>query len=343
MIVNYRNDISELLAYESAETPMPGAPVIQIDNNLLCVPQHFLEYEHTLKSVEEIVSDIFFSEKYPIFVCEDMQGIYVQIGIIGHDNYNKNIKDAPLKIVYGRKWRIEKNLPSSEIIQTTFLALKKAREHEIRELLRLQSKNSRKTSTPFSCHQDRPLLVRKLNDRKANQEHRMDLSTNKYILRCLSRVTFNRCSLNLCTMQQCDNGHYIIEYEISGNDENTNTCSVPELINRKVCILVADVKENTVLHAIMDSLIKCSDEYVEENFQYRNFTLFSKNISVSEIGDISITTRHRDVIHKPQDFNSINYETDATRVPTLRESPHSRKLILSLQQYTNLQGQLPQL
>ena len=212
MIVNNKDDISKLLAYESAETPMLGAPVIEVDNNLLCIPQHFLEYDHTLESVENVVFDIIFSKKYPIFVCEDIQGIYIQIGIIGHDNYNKNTEDTPFKIVYGRKWRIEKNLPSSEIIQTTFLALKKAREHEIRELLRLHSQNSRKTSTPFSCHQDMPLLVRKLNNRQANQERSMDLSTNEYILRCFSRVTFNRCNLNLCAMQKCDTRDYPLRH-----------------------------------------------------------------------------------------------------------------------------------
>jgi hypothetical protein len=50
--------------------------------------------------------------------------------------------------MYGRKWRVDHKLPTSEIVQTVFLTLKTARKHEIRERFRLSAFN--KITTPFN-------------------------------------------------------------------------------------------------------------------------------------------------------------------------------------------------
>jgi hypothetical protein len=126
--------------------------------------QHYLSYQHSLQSVEQLLLDIDFDPRYPIFVSQadaDLSaktgsGLYVQVGIVGVDNY-KSSDNGQEKLVYGRKWRVEPQLPSSEIIQTIFLALKKAREHEIRELFRLEHKD--KMTTPLNNHHDFPLLT----------------------------------------------------------------------------------------------------------------------------------------------------------------------------------------
>ncbi len=128
--------MKKLFSLLHGEEPLTNAPIIELGNGKSCIPQHYLFYKHSLKSVEQIVALVDFDESYPVFACEDEKGIYVQVGVIGFDNYHRLSSDK--KIVYGRKWRIETQLPSSEIIQTIFLAIKKAREHEIRELFRLE-------------------------------------------------------------------------------------------------------------------------------------------------------------------------------------------------------------
>jgi hypothetical protein len=336
-----------LLAYQRAERPMPGAPIVAVDDQHHCVPQHFLEYQHNIESIEEVISDIHFSDKYPIFVCEDAHGIYVQIGVIGHDNYKPNHQNASLKIVYGRKWRIETNLPSSEIIQTVFLALQKAREHEIRELFRLQSRANSKQSTPFSGHHDIPFLARKLKDNAPKDNSEEPDSAEVFLRSCLSRIEFNAGHLSLKTVQHCVNGHYMIEMSLPHNKDAHIECDLPEFLNQDICILLSELSENALHYAIMDALLKLSDIYIEDNFEYRSFARFSRKVDISEIGEVSIALRNNELMSRTEafkgDFEDINYETDATRVPVLQISPRNRQLITQLQQYPNLKGQIPQL
>jgi hypothetical protein len=139
------------------ETALPSAPKVLLDDGTNCIPQHYLSYHHTKESVENMVAEISYDPNYLIFVDEDKGGIFIQVGIIGIDNYMNAQSQDSQKIVYGRRWRVEPQLPSSEILQTAFLALMKAREHEVRELIKYNDKN--KATTPFSCHHDLPLMA----------------------------------------------------------------------------------------------------------------------------------------------------------------------------------------
>ena len=103
------------------EQPVDNAPVITLNNGNQCIPQHYLVYQHTLASVQSLVYDIDFDDRFPVFVNKDNNELTIQIGIIGVDNY-KSCNE--IKIVYGRKWRVEPSLPTSEIIQTVFLAIR---------------------------------------------------------------------------------------------------------------------------------------------------------------------------------------------------------------------------
>ena len=139
---------------QASEKPITNAPPVQLGNGEHCIPQHYLLFSHTRESVEQIVLNIEFHKNYLVFVCEDHTGIYIQIGIIGFDNFAPSDQRQQQKVVYGRKWRVEPQLPTSEIIQTVFLALKSAREHEVRELFKLTSEC--RITTPFSNHHDLP-------------------------------------------------------------------------------------------------------------------------------------------------------------------------------------------
>lgn len=72
--------------------------------------------------------------------------MYVQIGLIGRENYERGPAVRRRKLVYGRKWRLDADTPSSEILQTMYLAIQKAREHEVRELLTVYDAHSGATS-----------------------------------------------------------------------------------------------------------------------------------------------------------------------------------------------------
>ncbi|MCO1335298.1 hypothetical protein MO867_13250 [Microbulbifer sp. OS29] len=134
------------------ESPIEHTPNVSQENGNHCIPQHYLIYMHTRETVGQLVLEIDYSVNCLICVDQDAGGIFIQVGVVGPDNYRGDARDN--KIVYGRNWQVESTLPASEIIQTGFLAIKKAREHEIRERFRLKS--GAYIGTPFNNHHDLP-------------------------------------------------------------------------------------------------------------------------------------------------------------------------------------------
>jgi len=53
------------------------APVLRLDGNELCIPQHFLRYEHSRETVEAITAKITYDPRYPIFVSGDARRLMV--------------------------------------------------------------------------------------------------------------------------------------------------------------------------------------------------------------------------------------------------------------------------
>jgi hypothetical protein len=107
------------------ETPMPLAPCIQLMNGESCIPQHYLQFEQTVESVSAILNDIESVNDILLFCGRDESGLYLQAGSIGSDNYKRKGDTGDRRIVYGRRWRIDTYIPTSEVIQTAFLAIKK--------------------------------------------------------------------------------------------------------------------------------------------------------------------------------------------------------------------------
>lgn len=145
------------------EAALQNAPTICLKNGKIAVPQQFLHYQRTRKNVENIISKIRFSINFPLFVHEENNCLFLQVGIVGHENYTTDtaIQVRP-KIVYGRRWYIEPHTPTSEVVQTAYLAIQKAREHELREYVRLSVTVDKKThlTTPFNTHMDLPLMAK---------------------------------------------------------------------------------------------------------------------------------------------------------------------------------------
>ena len=56
------------------ENVMPKAPTVQLNNGKYCIPQHYLTYQHTLQSVEELICDIEYDPRYVVFADKGRMG-----------------------------------------------------------------------------------------------------------------------------------------------------------------------------------------------------------------------------------------------------------------------------
>ncbi|GAA3917483.1 hypothetical protein [Litoribacillus peritrichatus] len=321
------------------EIALNNAPHAELDGGLRCIPQHYLSYQHTLASVEALVLKLHYCDKYPIFVSEDTSGIYLQVGIIGYDNYQPLDEQPNAKIVYGRKWRVEPQLPSSEIIQTAFLAVKKAREHEVRELFRF-SKHGR-TTTPFNNHHDIPLLVRCkpfLQSYQPNQK----CTTSIEIAQQLEKIRFDHAQFSIHSFEQRTTGSWLVELNVLPS-ENTK---LPELkTTRHLSFTLAQMNCNEMMYGLMQALIALSDRHVDEHFTFNDVERFSWSNHIEGIATLSSKTRQLHCDESLADFSKHwqqnNYETDQTRVPRLSESLLSEKLKQTLKMHSPLEGILP--
>jgi hypothetical protein len=336
--------MSKAIPLQAGETAINHAPYIALDNNTQCIPQHYLRYQHNLASVEKLVQEIDYHEQYPIFVCQDDNGLYLQIGIIGYDNYQAHHERTDYKIVYGRKWRIEPQLPSSEIIQTAFLAIKTAREHEIRELFRLTQGN--KSCTPFNNHHDLPLLSHAIKSQNTSRDNTLSIAS---LERLLERIEYDNGTFSIMGIEtrnihstNSPNSHsYLVDLHFNPNVRTR----LPELSSAPFTLLLPTLNINLFLFELMQHLIKLSNRQVDEHFKFRGATRFSWQNNIEKIGQLSIQTRDNPPSMKSailaNELAHNNYMTDKTRVPQITNSAFGSLLKQRLTQFKNLQGLLP--
>jgi len=324
------------------EAPIKNAPAIKLENGFACIPQHYLKFRHTQESLEQIVVEINYCDRYPVFVCNDSSGLYIQVGIIGYDNYASHEKQsASTKIVYGRKWRVEPELPSSEVIQTVFLAIKKAREHEIRELFRLTNKGQ--YSTPFNNHHDFPLMAQNeelLDVHNQEQNAPCDLTV---LAQALEKIRYDRARFTLEAFQSISSDRWLVDLSIQPETET----SLPELNSSNVTLVLENLNINEFYYELMEVLLKLSDRHVEEHFSYRGFCRFSRKNCIEALGELSKHVRRRDNKQFNAEFEAhftqSNYQTDLTRVPNLGNGLNARKIRSQLAYFDKLDGILPTL
>lgn len=345
--IRFHNN-ADVLPLLPGETPLPKAPAILLDDGTNCIPQHYLSYHHTKASVEDIIAEIDCEPNFVLFVDEDKASIFIQVGIIGKDNYIPFDQQNAEKIVYGRRWRVEPQLPSSEIIQTAFLALSKAREHEIRELFKYttQSKPAShikrsNVTTPFSCHHDLPLIAM---SNAANTSERRNTLSQSDIQACLSRIKYDHAAFSLINTIALANNEYLMVLNI----HPSKTTSLPELLahNTSINILIEDASEDAVLHAIMDAMLKLSSRFVEEAFTFKGFARFSRQHSIQKISALSAKTRGLEKslidVDFAHAFANANYATDSTRVPKMNAGKLGDKIKTQLQGFNIQSGILPE-
>lgn len=319
------------------ESPLENAPSIELENGGHCIPQHYLLYQHSRASVEKIVLDIDYDDRYLIFVCEDKGGIYIQVGLIGFDNYAPLQTQKRRKVVYGRKWRVEPELPTSEIIQTIFLALKKSREHEVRELFRLT--HGKLFTSPFNNHHDLPLISQNTDLVRPDAPNHT-LGFHELEKQLLS-IRYDQAKLQLKGLEKIRPGKWLIDIHVLPTPRG----QLPEITDMEISLLLSNLTMNVVYYQLMDKFLSLSDLHVEENFHYKGFARFSRQNSVTAIAGLSSSVRqklHCDTHHNfNRAFQSAAYETDKSRVPPLYKGGVSDKIKSSLAHYQPLEGILP--
>jgi len=319
------------------EESIYNAPVVKLSNGAQCIPQHYLRYKHTLSSVQNVVFDIHYCSRYPVFVCQENDELYIQVGIVGRDNYAVKSAIGQQKIVYGRKWRVENELPTSEIIQTVFLAIKKAREHEARELFRLSSNG--KITTPFNNHHDLPLMAKHAKLFSFDSSSR-DNDHNQQLLQfALSAVSYDDAKLVLVGIEQRNNGKWLIDIKLVPELSTT----LPELDHSEITLQLVTLSIDEMYRKLMAALLSLSDGHVDENFSYKGFKRFSKTVSIIGLAKLLSETRSytEEVIAFESSLQELNNEIDKTRVPKLDESNLSLKIKASLIEFGDLAGMTP--
>lgn len=326
----------------ACEAPMPKAPRVVLANGNKVVPQHYLQFAQSLVSLHEIINDIDTLALTPIFAAQDEQGMYIQVGLIGRENYDRGPNTRPQKIVYGRKWRIDRDIPTSEVIQTAFLAVKKAREHEVRELLTLQDVRTGRYSAPFSSHQDLPLMAsnRDLLGGSMQAAGSMDAIND-----LLQRVRFGERKFRVLDV-------LVREYSIildlhlgPAPLARHQEADLAEFDNCTFSLVLESFNPAHFLYSLMESIIAKSDAMLAEVFAYKGFRRFSREHHPELIASLSIALRPygRDLSDDEfaAGFKSLNYYTDAGRVPRLGQGPLAQKNRAVICAVDNLLGHLP--
>lgn len=298
----------------SYEQPISYAPLVQLANNSWIVPQHFLRYKHTLQSVNQVLENINFSAHFRVLAAQKDEQLYLQVAVLSPDNYKTSSyagEGTAKKLLFGRRWIVEENLPTSELIQTAFLALKIAREHEVRELFQLTHSNNT-TSTPFNNHHDLPVMAQNAelvitHAAQGNEQHCT-------IEQLLKRVVFAGAKVSLSAMQQLSSQQWLYTLKL-----HCNTCQLTEFNNKTFAFLTSDSSANSFLHGLINALVDISNEYVSEQFKYQGFARFSKHNCVEKIGALSVAMRSPKVLGLcslgKQHANKLNFEIDSSRAP----------------------------
>ncbi|NVK54213.1 MAG: hypothetical protein HWE26_01250 [Alteromonadaceae bacterium] len=321
------------------EQPLQNAPVVRLDNGAVCIPQHYLTYAHTQQTLEQIILDCDFDDDYLIMAAENTQGLYVQVGIIGYDTYKPRTAQTEKKIVYGRRWRIERHFPTSELIQTIFLAIKKAREHEVRERFKLCINN--RWSAPFSTHQDLPLIAAQAAQLITNKQRDNIETFSQACELLLQRIKFDHCSVIIINIEYRTTGQVLVDLTLSTSPAS----ELPECQDACFTLVLAGPDTNELLFALMEKLIERSDRFVDENFYYRKVNRFSRDLSVHKIAQLSLQTRQPLTGKKAAQFytqlKQHNACIDAARAPKIDTRKLARHLQQKLPSPDSLEGFLP--
>lgn len=302
-------------------------------------PQHYYTYHQTPETLSRILSLITAPAGFLLFSGQDQQGLYLQVGIIGRENYVRAGKPDIAKLVYGRKWRIDSDTPTTEVVQTTLLAIQKVREHEVRELLRWTDPHHGMRATPFSCHQDINLLTLAFREAPAQPQRQAD---DAEFTRLVSQLRFGEHALSIAQIVPLSAGRVLIELTVNALTEEE---SFPELMQAPISVVLQRREIGHLLHELMDAIIALSHRYCQEHFAFCGVKRFSRDYDPRLIADVSRRSRpYQNHMADPEFadlFDRVNAAVDQQRAPHvgLATLGHYNRSILS--KTSNLGGFMP--
>jgi len=300
------------------ELPLPFAPQIRLNQNDPIVPQQYLQVERNVSNVEAILQEIGFRDDYILFAGEENGVISLQVGIIGCENYPYNAQQAvENKIVYGRRWLIEPTTPTSEVVQTAMLAIKKAREHELRENVFILLEEQIKT-TPFNTHMDLPLMKSNpgfFEPEPSTGHQDLAQKVRDGVNSVLNDFKLKSFEIQLDSIIPITNDKSLVELVIKPSEEGVH---FPEFIDCGVSIVCRDFNESEFMYELMNELIKISERYVEEQLTFDGFARFSQKVCPKRVAEFSYQTRNLQNIDPRfhQHFRQMSYDVDSSKAPT---------------------------
>lgn len=318
------------------ETPLAFAPRIRFDGGSSAVPQQYLDVQRTLENLENVLADIDVPEGFLLFAGQEEQTLYLVAAVFGEENYPRGLSSARQdKIVYGRRWLIEPTTTTSEVVQTAMLAVKKAREHELREKFSLSINQGLNKTTPFNCHQDLPLMVK-------SQESLLEPSnslTEGNIIDVLKSVRIEGLELKFRAMIELGERR-IVDVLVAQQDKKM---AFAELNGRALTVVCEEQSIEHFLHQLFNTCLQLVDRFVEENIRFKGFSRFSHDVSPVAIAEFSYLTRNvtaKDPRFDEQ-FEDMSYRVDSAKAPTIslqRLGDQQREV---LAQYPSLAGYCP--
>jgi len=335
-LISTKSDGNQPKQNDFGETPLAYAPTIRLSNGEDAVPQQYLDVERTLSNLSNVLAHISVPRGYQLFAGQEGSCLYLIVGVVGKENYPPNAATAKLdKLVYGRRWLIEPTTPTSEIVQTSLLAIQKVREHEVRELFSVRTSQGSKATcvtTPFNCHLDLPLMAgnRSMLSREPSAPmldvaaQLKDLKFADYTFELQRQILFA--------------GKPIFELRVLGYSQH-----FPELKNESITVVCEQHNCHDFLHQLITVLIAQSDRYVEENFAFKGFKRFSHDLDPVELAKFSYQTRNVKVTDKRFDkgFKDMSYKVDASKAPSYNDGELGRQQRRLVSSFDNLGGYLP--
>jgi len=320
------------------ETPLPFAPRIQFDggNGNSVVPQQYLDVQRTLESIENILADITVPEGFLLFAGQEDKTLFIVAAIFGEENYPSESATAKQdKIVYGRRWLIEPTTTTSEVVQTAMLAVKKAREHELREKFTISINRHQNKTTPFNCHQDLPLMAKSQQSlAKANT-----CLSESGIINVLRSVRVAGLKLKFRGMVELGERR-IIDVLVEQQDKKM---IFAEFSGRALTVVCEEQSIEHFIHQLFNTCLLLADRFVEENIGFNGFARFSHDVSPIAVAEFSYLTRNvtADDPRFDEHFEDMSYRVDSAKAPTISRQRLGEQQREVLAQYPSLAGYCP--
>ena len=279
-----------------------------------------------------------------LFCHEDQHGIYVQVGMIGRENYEDGNQIRPRKLVYGRKWRIDADTPDSEIVATAMLALKKRVNMKYESC----SKYAQAACSVTARHSavikiSRSCVCNQFLKSSKTETDAEDLKLS--IEQRLATMRFAQRPLHLVSLQRLPSGSVVLQIALVRRLWcGCKKAIFPEFSGLQFEIVLAADRLHELAY---EFLMQRSNSVIAMSRNIFSIVVlrFSRQHAVEQIARLSLISRPYAKDMKDarfeQIFRSTNYQTDAGRKARLGSGALAHKNRAKIRRYGQLTGHMP--